>query len=136
MRRVLALSASFLVLASAAILADQVVLKDGSTITTAKPYVVKGSQAILTMPDGTLVSLPASQIDGKRTAEANAPKTAKPASSASQYPPQSPGEAAKMKGMRKATIVLSDEDVLHPVGGGAAAAAKEDGEGKIEGKGV
>jgi hypothetical protein len=136
MRRVmLALSASFLVLAAAAVLADQVVLKDGSSITTAKPYVVKGSQAILTLPDGTLVSLPASQIDGAKTAEANAPKVAKPASSASRLPPQSPGEAAKMKGTRKATIVLTDEDILHPISGGAAA-AKEDGEGKIEVTGV
>jgi hypothetical protein len=115
-------------------MADQVVLKDGSVIATSKPYVLKGNQAILTLTDGTLVSIPANQIDGKKTAEANA-KAAKPAKEKTiAAQPQSPGEAAKMKSARKATIVLSDEDVQHPISGvdGTTSGSKSNGEGKVE----
>jgi hypothetical protein len=135
MRRVVLALASCLVLGwSAAGRADQVVLKDGSVINTSKPYVLKGNQAILTLTDGTLVSVPANQIDGKKTAEANA-KAAKPSKEkAVVAAPQSPAEAARMKSSRKASIVLSDEDVQHPIANpdGTTSASKGNGEGKVE----
>ena len=132
MRRALLSLASCVVLFAAAARAEQVVLKDGSVITTAKPHVIKGNQAILTLPDGTLVSVPANQVDGAKTAAANAVRVRKGPSSAITLPPQSPGEAAKMKGGRKATIVLSDEDVQHPIEGMSAGEGAPAGDGKVE----
>ena len=128
-RSLLAAFSVSLGLAALEVSADVVVLKDGATIQTSKPYVVKGSQALLTLPDGTLTSIPASQIDAQKTAAANAPRVAKPGA-AIAAPPQSPGEAARQKGTRKATVVLSDEDILHPlsVGGGSAGGGGAAGE--------
>ena len=48
--------------------ADVVVLRDGSSVATTKPYVVKGKIAILTRTDGSLVSIPVEEIDEEKIA--------------------------------------------------------------------
>lgn len=46
-------------------------LKDGSTITAKGKYRIENGRAIITLPNGTQSFIPASQIDVKRTDEAN-----------------------------------------------------------------
>lgn len=46
-------------------------LKDGSTITAKGKYRIENGRAIITLPNGTQSFIPASQIDVKRTEEAN-----------------------------------------------------------------
>ena len=69
MRRLLIAMAVFAVGAGAAA-ADEIWLKDGRSITTKKPVVTKGSNALITTADGVLVSVPLSEIDQAKTAEA------------------------------------------------------------------
>ena len=113
---------------------DVVVLKGGTRIELQKPPVRQGSVALLTRADGTLLSVPLSEIDWKATAAARAERSAaKPAASAVSAPPETPAQAAKAarEGPR-ARVKLTDADVQHPLepeepgedkkAGGAAAA--------------
>ena len=116
--------------------AAEVVLKDGSTISVAKPYVTKGAMAILTRTDGSLVSVPLSTIDVEKTARSMAAPA--PAPTPTPGPvvaprPMTPAEAAKVKGPRKATVLLTDSDVAPGLPPGAPAAQKGEGEVSIGG---
>lgn len=91
--------------------AQVVVLKDGRQFTLAKPYVKKGTQAVLTLANGSLTSIPLVDIDVAKTAAANAAPIPEAAAPARPSPtPRSPAEAARQKSERKATVVLSDQD--------------------------
>lgn len=70
-RLVLLAFAALLTLAPLAALGYVVYLKDGSTITAKGKYRVENGRAIITLPNGTQSFVPASQIDVKRTEEAN-----------------------------------------------------------------
>lgn len=115
--------------------ADEVVLKDGRTISTRGPYKVKGRSAVMTAADGTLVSIPVSEIDLEKTAEAQA-------KAAETVPPEAtptpkaltPAEAARVKSSRKASVVLNDSDVSHPLdtSEGATATTESSEDGKVE----
>lgn len=113
--------------------ADEIVLKDGKTIATTKPYVTKGRQAILTRPDGVLVSIPIDEIDVEKTAAARSKPAPAPPKSPSYTPRKqlSTAEAAQIRSKRRATVVLTDEDVNHP-GGLLSGGKAETGEGRIE----
>lgn len=95
--------------------ADQVVLKDGRTLETKKPPVVKGRQAVLTLADGKLVSIPAAEIDAEKTAAAaKKAAEAKAAPQPTPTPPRAPTlvDAAQAgRNAKKATVVLTDQDV-------------------------
>lgn len=121
MRRVL----SLLVLVAGPLVADQVVLKDGRVLETKKPPVVRGRQAVLVLPDGKLVSLPAAEIDTEKTAALAAKAAAAPA--AEQAPaavaPSLVGAARASTSSRKAAVVLTDQDVA----GGVVETADEKG---------
>jgi 2-oxoglutarate dehydrogenase E2 component (dihydrolipoamide succinyltransferase) len=133
MRRVLLVLSFFSIVGVAASLrAGEVVLKDGSVLSTSRPYSVKGNQAILTLTDGTLVSIPVASIDTQKTAEANAPKVVKPAAPAGPTAPQTPAEAARAKGTRKASIVLTDEDISHPIAAQGGEKKAGGGDAKVE----
>jgi hypothetical protein len=98
--------------------ADVVVLRGGARIELQKPWVRQGSQAILTRTDGTLLSVPVSEIDLKATAAARAARAAaKPASppkGALGESEESPAEAAKLsRDGRKARVKITDADVAH-----------------------
>jgi hypothetical protein len=62
---------ALLTLAPLAALGYVVYLKDGSTITAKGKYRIENGRAIITLPNGTQSFIPASQIDVKRTEEAN-----------------------------------------------------------------
>jgi hypothetical protein len=113
-----------------------VILKDGQSIATAKPYVVKGKMAILTRTDGSLVSIPVGDIDVDKTAEAANVVPAAPTGEALPAPTKkatTPGEAAKAgAGKKRASISLTDSDVRSSVPyGGADGEKSEKGEGEV-----
>jgi hypothetical protein len=117
-------------------LAEDVVLKDGRVISASKPYVVKGKQAVITQKNGTVVSVSVDEIDVEKTAAAKR----KPAASVAKdepAKPMSPAEAARTKSTRKASVVLTDEDVSHGlVGSGESGGTGEEGEARVEVTGV
>ena len=89
-----------------------VVLKGGTRIELKRPWVQQGNNAILTRSDGTLLSVPISEIDLKATAAAK--KAVPPPNPAAVAPPQTPVEALRLgrEGPR-AKVRLTDADVSH-----------------------
>ncbi len=115
MRRVLSLLVlGLLSLLNGPLAADQVVLKDGRTLDTKKPPEIRGRQAILVLADGKLVSIPAAEIDAEKTA-ALARKTAETVKAtgtpAAASAPTLAGAAQATRDAKKATVVLTDQDV-------------------------
>ena len=109
--------------------ADTIVLRDGRTLESSGPYVVKGRQALLKKPDGTLVSIPLSEIDVDKTAEARRkPETPAPTPTPSVRKPLTPAEAAKQTSGRKAAFVLTDDQVGQSIGL-PESGEKKDGDG-------
>lgn len=98
----------------AAIAADTavVVLKGGTRIELKRPWVQQGGNALLTRSDGTLLSVPISEIDLKATAAAR--KAVPPPDPVAVAPPQTPVEALRLgrEGPR-AKVRLTDADVSH-----------------------
>jgi hypothetical protein len=71
LRRALFAFVALLTLAPLAALGYVIYLKDGSTVTSKGKYRIENGRAIITLPNGTQSFIPASQIDVKRTEEAN-----------------------------------------------------------------
>lgn len=95
--------------------ADEIFLKDGRTLETKKPPVIRGRQAVLLLADGKLVSIPASEIDTAKTAAAAA-KAAAAANVPAAVPtaaraPSLVDAANATRDGRKASVVLTDQDV-------------------------
>lgn len=113
--------------------ADEIWLKDGRRIVTKKPFVAKGSLALLTTTDGVLLSIPLSEIDQVKTA-------AEKARAAAATPPPTPSvpkaltlaEVAKQKSGRRAAVVLTDDTIAHGFGDEAGEKKEGDGEGKVD----
>ena len=110
---------------------DEIVLKGGKTLTASHPMVVKGKNAVVTLKDGTVVSIPLTEIDQPRTAEANKTRVAVAAAPVVRKP-ETPAEAALVRNARKASISLSDDDVSHPFGQSGAVQGKDESDGKVE----
>lgn len=95
--------------------AVEIILKDGRTIESKKPAVIRGSQAVLVLADGKLVSIPASEIDTAKTAAAaaRAAEAAKvpTAVPTAARPPSLVDAARATRDGRKASVVLTDQDV-------------------------
>jgi hypothetical protein len=91
---------------------EVVVLKGGARIELKAPWVQRGNNAILTRSDGTVLSVPLSEIDLRATASAKkAPPRPEPAIAA---PAQTPVEAARAtRGVPKAKVRVTDADVAH-----------------------
>ena len=91
---------------------EAVVLKGGERIDLKVPPVQQGSNALLTRTDGTLFSVPMSEVDWKATAalKSQKPEAAKPAVVA---PPSSPAEAVRTGREEKAKVKVTDADVGH-----------------------
>jgi len=115
-----------LLAAFSAAAAEVVVLKDGRNIPLAKPWVVKGKVAILTLPDKTVLSVRVSEIDreDRRGACSGGRPPPEPKAAAR---PLTPAEAAKVKSPRKAVVTLTDDSVAirRPRGRGAPAVPGE-----------
>jgi hypothetical protein len=103
-----------------------VVLRGGTVIPLKEPWVQKGSTAILTRMDGTLFSVPISEIDTRATAARSKAAPAPPPSITP--PPETPAEAvrARREGP-KARVRITDADVSHQAGGLPEAPAAKDG---------
>lgn len=101
-----------LVFPAAATLAEVVVLKGGAVVNLQRPPVRKGNNVLLTRSDGTLLSVPASDIDRTATAAANAaPAPAPPPVAA---PPATLAEAARAgREVPKARVRITDANVAH-----------------------
>ena len=101
-----------------AALADVVVLKGGTVVTLKHPIVRKGNTAYLTRADGTLLSVPVSEIDREATAAANQAAAA-PAPAPEAAPASTPAEAAARVAADssgpKARVRITDADVSHPL---------------------
>ena len=112
--------------------ADVIVLKDGQVINTKGPYKAKGGQAIVKRSDGTLISISLSEIDRDRsaaaTAKANQPRSSQPVAQTRM----SAADIARMRGPRKAGVVLTDQDVSHTFTGGGEGGKGEGDEGRVE----
>jgi hypothetical protein len=121
------LLASLLLAAAAASANEIVVLKGGKSLELSKPYVVRGSQAVMTLKDGTVVSVAAADIDLPATRAARRPiRVASDAPVAAA----TPVEAAKAQQKNpKAKVKIGDEDVNHTLEGAEpdAEAAPADG---------
>ena len=94
---------------------DVVVLKGGTVIPLKQPVVRRGNTAYITRADGTLLSVPASEIDRDATAAAN--RTAPAAAPAAPPPATNPADAARngQGGGQKARVRITDADVSHPL---------------------
>src|SRR5512140_392334 len=131
MRRLLIAIAVFAVGAASAP-GDEIWLKDGRSITTKKPVVTKGSNALITTVDGVLVSVKLSEIDQAKTAEARARAAAPaPEPTPNLMKPLTPAEAARQKSGRKAVVVLTDDSVAHGFGEDGSKKAGG-GDGQVE----
>jgi len=101
---------------AAAFAADVVVLRGGARIELKGPVLLQGDKALLTRADGTLLSVPFSEIDRAATAAAKAASSAPPPAPAVAAVPASPAEAARASRERpKARVRLTDSDVGHPI---------------------
>jgi hypothetical protein len=100
---------------AAAAASDVVVLRGGTRVDLKQPPVRQGNNLLLTRRDGTLLSVPASEIDAKATAAARAAAAAEPpAYSAAAASPQTPAQAARAsRGGPQARVRLTDADVGH-----------------------
>lgn len=112
------LAGAVLLLFGAALLSfagDVVVLKGGVLIELKGPWEQRGSAALLTRVDGTLFSVPVSEIDVKATAAAKASRAAgRPDAAAVAAAPQNPAQAARLSRDRpKARMKITDADVRH-----------------------
>ena len=128
-------AAVFGLLSGAAVLADVVVLKGGTVIPLKQPVVRRGNTAYITRADGTLLSVPATEIDRDATAAANRPKDAPAAPAAS--PASNPADAARSpRDGQKAKVRITDADVSHPLEYPEAGDAAKDKDKKDQGSGA
>ncbi|HTO86673.1 MAG TPA: hypothetical protein VMR54_03980 [Thermoanaerobaculia bacterium] len=130
-----------LALWAAAAAAEVVVLRGGTRIDVKQPPTRQGSTVLLTRRDGTLLSVPVSEIDQQATSAANAAAAAAPpvapAAKASAETPASAARAAREG--PKARVKLTDADVGHYLevpGGGSGEEKKEGGGGTGSGASV
>jgi hypothetical protein len=126
------------VAATAAAASDVVVLRGGAKIELKQPPVRQGNNVLLTRKDGTLLSVPAGEIDAKATAAARAAAPPPPVPAAVPAP-ETPAQAARAtREGPKARVRLTDADVGHylePTGPGEAvaeAASPAAGGGRVE----
>ena len=100
------------------VLADVVVLKGGTVVTLKQPMVRRGNTVYLTRADGTLLSVPVSEIDRDATAAANHSAASAPAAAPASAPAATPAEAARAAAdstSPKAKVRITDADVSHPL---------------------
>jgi len=122
-----AVAAALFVAAAGLTLADVVVLKGGTVVTLKQAWVRRGNTAYLTRADGTLLSVPVTEIDREATAAANHTAAAA-APAAAEVPASTPAEAARATAADtsgpKAKVRITDADVSHPMDLGTPEEAK------------
>lgn len=135
MRRLLKSASRFIAVAILALApavagsSELVILKGGKTLELSKPYLVRGTQAILTLKDGTVVSVALAEIDRAATQAARARSVPKK-SDVETVEAVSPADAARaQKRAPKARLKVGDDEVSHPYVA-ADEGAKDAGEGE------
>jgi hypothetical protein len=134
------LATALLFAAGAAVFAagDVVVIKGGARIELLKPIARQGNVVLLTRADGTLLSVPAADIDWKATEAARkAARAPAKGASAVEAPPETPAQAARAgRNGPKARVKLTDADVGHVTdeepGSGAKDVSQQPGSGRLE----
>lgn len=116
---------------------DVVVLRGGVRIELKQAPVRQGNNVLLTQRDGTLLSVPYSEIDSKATAEARAVASSAPPVPSAKVPvPETPAEAARAtRGGPKARVRLTDADVGHYLESGSAPGEEKKDESGASGPG-
>ncbi len=100
--------------AAFALAGDVIVLKGGTVVELREPWVRRGNTAYLTRTDGTLFSVPVTEID--RDATAAARQAAPPARPPADTPASTPADAVRVgKDGPKARVRITDADVSHPM---------------------
>ena len=109
-------AAALLSSAAAVVFAGEVVVLKGGTVVPLKEHWVRrGNTAYLTREDGTLLSVPVSEIDREKTAAANNAAPA-PAASVAAPAPSTPADIVRTgKDVPKARVRITDADVSHPL---------------------
>lgn len=103
-------------MAAVALAGDVVVLKGGSVIPLKQPWVRRGNTAYLTRADGTLLSVPVTEIDAQATAAASHAPAEPPPAAAPAPDATTPADAARVKRESpKAKVRITDADVSHPM---------------------
>lgn len=115
--------------AGLALASDVVVLRGGARIELKQPWVQQGNNVLLTRTDGTLLSVPASEIDARATAEARARKP-EPARPPIVAPPSTPADAVRSGREPRARVRVTDADVGHSSMALSDGADKDKGEVK------
>jgi hypothetical protein len=107
-------------------LAEVVVLKGGVIIPLQRPPVRRGNNVLLTRTDGTLLSVPASEIDCTATAAASsAPPPASPTSSIPARPATLAEAARAARDVPKARVRITDANVSHNEASRAPSASEQ-----------
>jgi hypothetical protein len=115
LRRGLVVAALAAGMAAFSLAGEVVVLKGGVSIELKQPWVRRGNTAYLTRADGTLLSVPVSEIDREATAAAAARRAA-PAPLPTEVPASTPAEIARAtRDAPKARVKITDADVSHPL---------------------
>lgn len=137
--RILAACGLVALACSASMPASEVaVLRGGTRIELKGPLVRRGNTLLLTRADGTLLSLPASELDLPATAAANAASPSPRPASAVARVPETPVEAARSaREGPKARVRVTDADVGHQVEAFRASGEKKEpsggsGAGRVE----
>lgn len=128
---------SLLVGTAAVAPAEVVVLKGGTVIELKQRWTKRGNVAYLTRADGTLLSVPVSDIDREATSAANQAPASAPAEEA--LPASTPAEVVRaQRDAPKARVKITDADVAHPLelpepaGAGEAQKAEVSGGPRVE----
>lgn len=105
---------------------DVVVLRGGTRIVLQRSWAIQGKMALLTRTDGTLLSVPVSEIDRDATRAANASRPAPVSATPSlAAPPATPAQAARAsREGPQARVRITDADVGHEFAETAPEAAK------------
>jgi hypothetical protein len=132
--RVIALAVLASGLALLACANEIVVLKGGRSMELSKPYVIRGSQAVMTLKDGTVISVSTADIDKAATAEARK-AAAGTGKTVVVENAASPADAARAQSAApKASRKFTDRDFAHIDYDEAAGEPKADekaGEGSL-----
>src|ERR1017187_5370138 len=92
--------------------ADVVILRGGTRIDLQEAPKQQGNTAILVRSDGTLLSVPMSEIDWKATA-AERNRKSEPKAPSIVVPPSAPTDAVRTGKEEKARVRVTDADVGH-----------------------
>lgn len=112
--------------------AEIVILKGGRALHLSKAYVIRGSQAVMSLEDGTLISVPKGDIDLPATWAARR-QASGPVTSGAAPAVMTPVEAARaQRNAPKAKVKIGDADVAHDYAGNGSPAASQKGEGSLE----